>query len=282
MPAKVLVVGVARNSSKTIQPTVRALENLFRGQAELTFFVVESDSSDKTSQVLSTLHAERKNEFEYLSLGDLAHSYPLRIQRIAYCRNIYLDHLRRLHSKGVNFEYVVVADFDGVNRRIKSNAPVLGLLNPQTVVTANQFTHYYDILALRKAGWVDEDYRVSIAKMVAANPKHRGSAFFRNVFMKQIKIKPSTKSISVQSAFGGLAIYPGQSLLTCAYKAQEVLGSVLECEHVSLNRDLRDLGYEIKIATGLRNSGSLGHTWGSFRLLSPIARLISFIRPPGN
>jgi hypothetical protein len=254
------------------------LDRLFRDQADLTFYVVESDSTDNTRQILNDVVSQGDQDFSFISLGEIADSYPERIQRIAHCRNIYLDHLHRLYESGVKFEYVVVADFDGVNRRINSSAPVTSYLDSRTVVTANQFRHYYDLLALRKEGWVEEDYRVTIQKRIASGKGRAGLSYFESVFKKQMKISAAATRISVQSAFGGLAIYPGESLLSCLYNPRKVFDKVLESEHVSLNDRLLSLGYKVEIEPGLRNWGSLIHTWGAYSLLNPLAKLASIFR----
>ena len=116
--ARILVVGIARNCEKAIRHDVLQLHAAFQGAQQFHWFLVESDSSDKTLEVLASLESELP-DFRFRSLGNLASSIPDRTDRIAYCRNVYLEELDS-NPLYASVEYVVVADLDGVNNLVTS------------------------------------------------------------------------------------------------------------------------------------------------------------------
>jgi hypothetical protein len=165
---------------------------------------------------------------------------------------------------GRKFDYLVVADFDGINSRISQPRTIEELFSGDTIVSANQSGHYYDILALRAPSWVEEDYRISMIKTRDGNDPLAGVLEF--VSSKQRRISKSEPPIKVSSAFGGLAIYPVPLLDGCRYEPTELSPNIWECEHVGFNaRALRNGGQMI-ILPALRNRGSLRHTLFSHQL----------------
>lgn len=279
MRAKVLVVGTVRNCSKTLSRTVQNLEReigLLGFQS--VFFLVESDSNDTTLQKLESLR-QSKDNFSFLSLGSLTGLIPERIQRIAHCRNAYLEHHESLIEAGESFSQVIVADFDGVNNKLRIPHSILALLGEDCVITANQFGRYYDILALRADDWVTEDYRVSDVNF-AEGFLGRLMGLKVSVSDKQIKIRSSGDPINVTSAFGGLAIYQSKHLASLRYNPKELPGSVIECEHVSLHEEIRKKSTRILIAPQVQNSGAWQHTLASMPFLRWVLQAASLILSP--
>lgn len=254
---EILIAGVVRDCRKTIGPSIKQLQDLFGSSFNLSYFLVESDSTDGTKLALEQL-ATRHPRFNYKSLGDLAPQIPDRIRRIAHCRNQYLSHLQGQLAMGARIEYLVVADFDGVNLRIHFPEPKVTLVSAGTIVATNQNGFYYDILALRASNWVEEDYRISLAKAPNGNDPLSNSLKF--VSSKQRKISKSEPPIKVTSAFGGLAIYPVPLLDGCWYEPKQLSQDIWECEHVGFNACALRNGGQMIILPNLRNRGSLGHT----------------------
>ena len=54
----ILIVGLVRNAEKTLHKDIEVLGNAFSDFAEVKFFLVESDSSDKTIDVLNFYKAK--------------------------------------------------------------------------------------------------------------------------------------------------------------------------------------------------------------------------------
>jgi hypothetical protein len=262
MRNKILVVGTVRNCSKSIRRVVRSLEReLLAAGREPQFFLVESDSEDNTLDKLNALSKSKAN-FRFTSLGNLRTSIPDRLQRIAACRNVYLQELERLNAEEFQFSHLVVADFDEVNFRIRIPRNGDWLFSDESVFTSNQLGRYYDILALRASGWVEEDYRISIKRLQAGGSSLL-RAYLKAVSQKQLKIPHSSRAFEVQSAFGGLAVYPAKVLVSLRYVPELIGEGLYECEHVSLSKSIRNRGTKIQIAPGLRNSGSFRHAFAS-------------------
>ena len=255
---EILVAGIVRNCRRTIEPSIKQIQKLFGPGFNLSYFLVESDSTDGTNLLLEQLSTNNPR-FNYKSLGNLEPEIPDRIQRIAHCRNQYMIHLRDQMAQNAKFDFLLVADFDGVNSRISLSLPVERLLSRATIVSANQKGPYYDILALRAPSWVEEDYRMSIASN--PNPRYPFTGYLNFVSLKQRRISKSDPPIRVESAFGGLAIYPVHMLEACKYEPKELSSGFWECEHVGFNAQALRNGGQMIILPNLRNKGPLAHTF---------------------
>lgn len=273
MSNKVLVVGTIRNCSTKLRKVVKCLEKeLLAVGREPEFFLVESDSDDGTVEQLMGL-ARSKSNFRFVTLGILRLKIPERIQRIAFCRNVYLEELERLNQAEGKFDHLVVADFDEVNFRIQFPRNSALIFSDKSIFTANQFGRYYDILAVRADGWVEEDYRLSIQQLVNAGDQPL-QAFLQAVSHKQVHIKPGAAAFEVHSAFGGLAIYPARVLEGLRYAPKALTETLYECEHVELSKAIGSRGARIMIAPSLRNKGSLRHTFTSNPLVRAALSLV--------
>jgi hypothetical protein len=281
MSNKVLVVGTVRNCSRRIRRILKVLEKeLVAAGREPHFLLVESDSKDDTIDQLKDLSKARIN-FRFISLGNLETSIPNRVQRIAFCRNTYLQELERLNAVEQEYSHLIVADFDEVNFKIRFPRNSDWLFSEESVYAANQFGRYYDIFALRAMGWVEEDYRLSIQNHVAegCSPLR---AYLKAVAGKQKRIPPYGRAIEVQSAFGGLAVYPARILEGLRYIPEWIGEALYECEHVSLATSIRSRDARIMIATSLRNRGSFRHTFASNPLVLIVLWSLSRLRFRGS
>src|SRR5262245_57306526 len=115
--AEILVVGLARNCEKTLARDLAVLRKAVASFARRRYLVIESDSSDATVARLGELAASIP-DFGFISMGALSQQHPQRTDRIAVCRNRYLDELAD-NPAYANVDYVMVADLDGVNRDLK-------------------------------------------------------------------------------------------------------------------------------------------------------------------
>jgi glycosyltransferase involved in cell wall biosynthesis len=271
-----LIVGVAKNCKKTLAKTLDSIYRVLPRGSSKFVFIVESDSTDDTIGVLTALKSRDPN-VEFVSLGNLSSTEPDRIRRIATCRNVYLEKLESMLSTGQKIDFIVIADLDGVNSRIYARCSIEKLLSESKVISANQRSRYYDILALRKQGWVEEDYRISSFTEVSLG-KDPLVAYIHNVSMKQRKIRWSSPNIPVDSAFGGLAFYPSRAVSGLRYAPQRLSPDIYECEHVSLNSLVRQRGFGIEIAPSLQNSGSFKHTQLAFAPFRDVALLAGLFR----
>ena len=248
----ILVAGVARNCEKTIEQDVSAISAALKGCRALCWLVVESDSDDKT---IETLHSLEMNVagFRFLSLGELRQATPIRTERIAHCRNVYLDELKAnpLYSE---IDYVVVADFDGVNGLVTSEGfRSCWARTDWDVSTANQRGPYYDIYALRHPVWSPNDCWKQY-DFLRRHGIQREVAAWAAMYAKMITIPETAEWIPVDSAFGGLGVYRRCALDGVRYAGIDEAGEPI-CEHVGLHNQIRSNGY-LTIRSGRMDIGS--------------------------
>jgi hypothetical protein len=152
----VLVAGLARNCASSLKADVLRLQHSLVDFNQVYWLIIESDSSDDTLVKLEELTAEIPC-FNYISLGVLSEKYPLRTERIAFCRNTYIKELKE-NPIYKQIEFVIVADFDGINNLISKKAIATCFTRDDwDVCTSNQQGRYYDIWALRHKVWCPND-----------------------------------------------------------------------------------------------------------------------------
>jgi glycosyltransferase involved in cell wall biosynthesis len=254
--AAVVVVGCVRNGSKTVRRAVETLARATAGFASVQFLVIESDSTDSTLAELASLR-QQSERFEFIALGTLAERIPARTERIAHCRNRYLEELRT-NARYASVDYVIVADLDGVNNDLRREAveTCWSTTLPWDVVTANQSDAYYDIWALRHPDWCPVDCHDQYSRLrgIFGHPRALAIA----IHSRMARLSPRAEWIEVDSAFGGLAIYRREALLAGNYSGVEDGHSV--CEHVPLHAQLRAKGWRIFINPALINAHRTDHS----------------------
>ncbi|MHC5933312.1 glycosyltransferase family 2 protein [Nostoc sp.] len=249
MEKKIVFAGTVRNCEKGLHKAFKTLEKISVLFDESQFIFIESDSNDKTLDILE--HYQRKiPNVMIVSLGSLLPNLPLRTHRIAYCRNKFLEIIESCHKLRA-FDYLGVFDMDGINN----------LLSPESVfscfeydnwdvMTANQLIKYYDIWALRHPQWCPGDCwsEINTCKDIF------GHITSEKLFIKkrQIFISKKTPPIEVESAFGGFALYKMNSILGCRYSGVNDNHEV--CEHIEFHRQIRANGGRIYINPKLINS----------------------------
>lgn len=254
--AAVVVVGCVRNGAKTLRRAVETLARATAGFANVQFLVIESDSADATLDELARLR-QQSERFEFISLGALAERIPARTERIAHCRNRYLEELRT-HARYSSVDYVMVADLDGVNDDLRRQAveTCWSTTQPWDVVAANQRDAYYDIWALRHPDWCPVDCHEQYTRLRAIFGHPR--ALTMAIHSRMARLNPRAAWIEVDSAFGGFAIYRREALLAGHYSGVEGGHSV--CEHVPLHAQLRAQGWRIFINPALINARRTDHS----------------------
>ena len=88
-----LVVGLARNCSNTIKQDIQRIYKSVNVFNDLYWLIIESDSDDDTVEKLHALEATVHN-FRFKSFKKLRDKLTKRTQRIAYCRNEYLNQIK--------------------------------------------------------------------------------------------------------------------------------------------------------------------------------------------
>ena len=250
-----LIAGLARNCAKSLHAEIKNLREAFSEAAHIGWIIVESDSDDQTPAVLAQLTLEIPH-FTLLSLGKVADKIPLRAPRIAYCRNQYLHYLDQNRDR---YDFLVVADLDGINDGLSARAVnSCGTRNDWDVCTANQNGPYYDIWALRHEDWSPNDCWRQFNFYRAHGYAHE-RALQSAVYSRMVRIDSNEAWIPVESAFGGLGIYNVDILKDARYAGLSADGQEI-CEHVALHEYLRAKGARIFINPNLTNGGFNEHT----------------------
>jgi hypothetical protein len=268
--AKVLVVGLVRNAGGRISADIERLQQAVASFRSVQWLVVESDSTDRTICDLEHLRATVPG-FRFVSLGELQPRLPLRTQRIAHCRNAYLDELET-HPDYAGVDLVVMADLDGINGLV-DEAAVLSCWGRDDwdVCAANQAGPYYDIWALRHPLWSPNDCKASYHFLVDHGVDSE-LALQAAVLTRMITIDADSPWIAVDSAFGGLAIYKREILQGLRYNGLSADGKEL-CEHVPMHAQILARGGRILINPRLLCSGANEHTQ-TLRLSKKFERLL--------
>ncbi len=254
--SSIILVGLVRNAESTLKKELVQWRQILQHFKAVRIYLVESDSSDGTLEILNAMKDNMEN-FDYVSLGNLELVIGDRIQRLSFCRNIYLEYIENLTYR---IDYVVVADFDGINNELKQSSFLSSWdsLAPQwDCCFANQSKLYYDFYALR----ITDFQQTDIWNDSYAINKYFGDYYANHIFpfSRFLQIKRENGFIEVDSAFGGVAIYRKEILHNKRYGFMDEFGNVT-CEHVVLNSQLRKCGYKLFINSNFINAGWTDHT----------------------
>ena len=267
--SQLLVVGLVRNCEGKIEGEVQKINFAFSGATNVNWLVIESDSEDGTLKKLEKLSAN--HNFDFITLGKLRNEYPKRTERIAKCRNRYLEEIK-INPKYNGIDFIVVADLDGVNSKLteKSVQSCWDLSIDWDACFANQCAPYYDIWALRHDLWCPIDCFEQEAFFNNFKVDDFYNRYTSNL-SKMIFIPKDAAPIRVKSAFGGLAIYKKQWLLKGEYVGVKDNGDEV-CEHVYFHLShMKDAN--LYIVPSLINCGWNEHS----KYRSKIYMLILFI-----
>lgn len=286
---RVAVVGVGRNIEKTIEKEYLRFERLLEDVDFVAMYIVESDSNDKSGQVLESIRS-RYPKFHYTQMGNLSDKYNERTDRIRHCRNRYVQEIRN-QSKLKNTDLILVIDLDNINNSLKASS-LMKTINQNrydwSAVFPNQLFNYYDLIALRCNQWLTCDFNYLVHRAYSIYTGNQNCDGFRKRLhyellrqkyfnRKCIRIPRRHEPLQVFSAFGGLGIYKTEVLLECDYGTREVVLSG-ECEHVELHRQAARKGFVSYIVPNLINNILSEHT---FRKLLVCRLAIASLRKVG-
>ena len=226
-------MGLARNCGGAIRGAVDRVSAALAGFESVQWLVIESDSSDDTVARLEALRRERPG-FDFESLGELRRTLPLRTERIAHCRNRYLDRLAE-DPRYRDVQTLVVADLDGVN----------DLLTPEGLLSCWDFEGWEQLLA-------------TVGVPEGARRAGRTGAPRRRAFAPSAHSRGRT-AVEVESTFGGLGVYRREAIGDSRYIGLAPDGGEL-CEHLTFHAALRARGKRIFINPRMVNVGWVEHT----------------------
>lgn len=283
---KILLVGTITNVARTLEKELEIVRNSLIGFAEVDIFLVESDSTDHTIALLELIQQKIEN-FKFASLGNLKVNIPYRIDRIRYCRNYYVQYIRSNYLTS-RWDYVLVADLDGMCKDLNANAVISCFESMEwDALFANQPGGYYDITALRHQYWCPDDCMQELIWRKSLIPKRNFSRFnfVRNakivldydkarnlaVYKKMLVLDPTADWIPVESAFGGLGLYRTNCFMIHDYGEQ---GSTSENEHVTFHRALRKQNFRLYINPRLVNNHWNTYNLNRFFLIRQFRRVV--------
>jgi len=255
----VLITGIARNVARVIPKEIERIEKEFEKIfRSISFLVIESDSTDNTLELLKKIKQNKQN-FNYISLGKVEHTLPDRIERLAFCRNSYVKEIRNNDIYN-NVDFVAVVDFDIKNNRLnlrELDVMINNFNNEWKAIFANQTGLYFDIYALRKDGWVENDCFTEYEALSKSMKRQEAKEIA--IWSKMKRIKKDSPLITVDSAFGGLGIYRRNVFIYFDYTL--IPGRRHESEHVSLHKKIRDSNGLLLIVPKMTN-----FAWGTHNL----------------
>jgi hypothetical protein len=268
--ASFLVAGCARNVSRWLEDVVGNFQFLSELGHDVSYFIVESDSSDDTVDKLQQL-SENLEHFYFLSLGELRERVTNRIERLVISRNFYLEFFLENIDR---YDYLLIADLDEVNLKIQWDGLLkkLSETSRDSVYFTSSARLYYDTFALRALSWPTSRLPRSLELLLAPFRKTRLIDYLHETVLLQVAKSSLPPEVEVLSAFGGLACY-GSDVFSSDTRYQFKVDSIAtgECEHVGLNLSLRTKARTMKVLRDWSNSGSFRHTYLRF-LLNPILR----------
>jgi len=268
----VLVVGIVKNIEKTLKKDIQNISTALEFFKEVHWFLVQSDSTDKSEEILSETKKININ-FKYLSIDIPENSYSFRTERLAIGRNKYLSYIRE-NIDPIQFPYIVIADFNLLNNKLSSEAVLSSWSRDDwDVVTANQSGRYYDIWALRHPLWSPNDCweQHEFLKKYIKIPEIVNAYSIKS---RMLRVPKGSDWIPVESAFGGFAIYKSNFLKhNFFYEGKNEAGNMI-CEHVYFNKKIKQSGASIFINTSLINANYTDHS----RRMSPTYSLLRILK----
>jgi hypothetical protein len=199
-------------------------------------------------------------------MGTLEVLIPDRVERIRFCRNKYIEFLKKRQNSPQRFDFVMVADLDNVNSKL-SRKSVVSCFTTNLIWDAcfsNQSFGYYDLYALRAPEWINHDIfkelRAAFSQIHTNDGKWSSLVgYFQRDRLRKVHIYENMRKIpsqhawiKVQSAFGGAAIYRADILSSTDYSAINLNNQI--CEHVDLNMKLHNKGKNLFINPQFINS----------------------------
>ena len=252
----IIIYSTIRDIEKHFLNSFSNIEILLQYFNQVYIIILENDSKDNTRNLLlewyqSNDHPNIKKHI--FLLDNLDEKYPLRAHRLAYCRNIILQHIEDININN-NYQYAFHCDlddrfwsldFDGICNCFQYD------LNAWDMMSGiNKNYYYYDFWALRcENNWFDKN----IFSCEANNIPYENKTGEFCDFLKKNQIIP------VNSAFNGLGIYKLSAMKNCRYSAEyhcnkcnnEKRGCKEDNDHIGLHKQMKEKSAKIFINTKL-------------------------------
>ena len=268
----ILVVGIVKDIYKSIEKDIANIEKALKIFKTVNWFLVESDSKDLSIKKLDEI-ANKKSNFQFVSLGVLQKPNESRTIGMSLARNRYLSEIR-LSENFNQVDLVAIADFNGLNDELNEQGIYSCFMRSDwDACFANQAGHYYDIWALRHPLWSPNDcwQQLNFYREFVKFPER---ALRISLGSRMIHIPEKNNWIEVDSAFGGFGLYRRDALNEAEYSGITSNGTPI-CEHVPFHAELRKNGKRLFVNPALINTKSTDHS-KKFKLNGTIYRLLQY------
>jgi hypothetical protein len=236
----IVILGLVRNLEKVLEKNLEKLIHFASTAKDYKIVLFENDSSDNTKDILK-LAADQNNHIEYYSeVFNRKHFGPTketeRTEALAEYRNFLLNIVK---TKYINYDYVIVSDMDFVDFSESGCYHSFGLLSQIDSidgVAGNSFElkeifsgtgtlglWNYDSWAFRPTWWNLHQHKSPLITYDAM------------LWFGLCILPIGSPLVSVNSAFGGMAIYKTDKIINGQY-------SGYDCEHVCFHYDLKQKG----------------------------------------
>ncbi len=238
---RIIFLGTARSCAGKIGESIYRIVALAASFADYRIEIFENDSDDNTLGIINEI-ALQNSRLHVLTEPGLDHYLEGRTQRLAYARNKLLDRALEIYS---GFDYFCWVDLDGLVDDRFSTQGFLSNFKYETIwdaVFPISYPIYYDVWALREKTIAQHD--------VAWNALHRVPSVIshgKNLHTAVQQLAPGSLTgwLSVESAFGGFAIYKRWCVDAGRYVGRKRDEEI--CEHVIYNKSLIRAGARLYI-----------------------------------
>jgi hypothetical protein len=223
---KGVICGISRDNANDFWVMKRHIEFLGSQLSDYRVVIMENDSTDKTKELLKTWAVN--NPRVTIVSKDFHNKKRPSIQFLADVRNMYIDEINQPKYDGFNL--LIVTDMDmSYGFDIRGIYHSFITFDAWDAIASNGVSNLkgemYDAFAFRNAEfpWAHYD-----------KPK----IYWPDIIPKIQRVYPiNSLFITVDSAFGGLAIYKRDKLTGCRYASIKE-----DCEHIEFHKCLKQNG----------------------------------------
>jgi hypothetical protein len=252
---KIVFAGICRNVEDTIALNIERMHKTSNMFKDFSIFLYENDSEDNTVSILESYRTKTKLEFlsekrddkDYRRLVDDG-TDPWHFGRckiLAQCRNKYLDHVI---SHYADYDYLCILDLD-----IKGGWSYTGFQHGIFTLESdpkNACVSAYGVLTEANnikllEDCEPEDYIMYDSLAFRPFGKPRGIHILNTPMFNKITFDRGDQPLKVSSNFGGMSIYRLPLLKNKKYGARQWEEGEVDPDHVILNEQLINEGYNI-------------------------------------
>lgn len=246
--SSVFICSIVRNAEKGLSKNLPVIEELMRAFKESRVYIYENDSNDRTKSILKAWSSRFPDNVEISINANITFPNPSpikdginkyfcrrRIEKMAWLRNKYLEHIDKI---GWNGDYLIVVDLD------------VARLEAKPIIVAFDTNTYWDTVSAygySMSPKLRERYHDTYAYSPSCK-KYSEPQTEKDIYCCQKdfeRFRKTKELMPVSSAFGGLTIYRWEAVKGLRYQLEMNADNRVECycEHRSLYRQMHERGY---------------------------------------